>query len=106
MEQLQSLGPTMFDVETLITLGLPNHVVSVWQVFGYMALLIPFLLLRRVKICLLITYLFTYYLAFLIYWGEYISNAGTMFPFFVYAFSGLAIVVLYVLASFREKAWK
>lgn len=100
------MGPNIFDVETLLGLGLPNHVVSVWQVFAFMALLIPFLLLHRVKICLLITYLYAYYLAFLIYWGEYISSAGTMFPFFLYAFSGFAIVILYILASFREKTLK
>ena len=50
----------MFDVETLINLGLTTHVISIWQVFFYIALMVPFLLLQRIKVCLLLTYLFTY----------------------------------------------
>jgi hypothetical protein len=96
----------MFDVETLIDLGLPNHLISIWQVFFYIVLMIPFLLLERTKLCLLITYLFTYYLAFLLYWGDLIASAGSMLPFFLYTFSGLAIVVLFVAASFYEKPEK
>ena len=38
----------MFDVETLLGLGLTNHVISIWQVFFYIAIMIPFLLLQRV----------------------------------------------------------
>lgn len=92
----------MFDVETLIDLGLPNHAISIWQVFFYIAMMVPFLLLQRVKVCLLLTYLFTYYLAFLIYWGEAIASGSTG-PFILYALSGLAIMVLFVAASFQEK---
>ena len=92
----------MFDVETLINLGLTTHVISIWQVFFYIALIVPFLLLQRIKLCLLLTYLFTYYLGFLIYWGEAIA-AGSTGPFILYALSGLAIVVLFVAASFQEK---
>lgn len=94
----------MFEVETLLGLGLPNHLVSVWQVFLYIALMLPFLLLQRTKLCLLITYLFSYYLAFLIYWGDFIATAGSMAPFVLYALSGLAIAVLFVASSFSERS--
>ena len=93
----------MYDVETLINLGLTTHVISIWQVFFYIALIVPFLLLQRIKLCLLLTYLFTYYLGFLIYWGEEIASGSTG-PFILYALSGLAIMVLFVAASFQEKA--
>ena len=93
----------MFDVETLLSFELPNHLISVWQVFIYIAIMVPFLLLRRVKICLLMTYLFVYYLAFLVYWGESIATAGSILPFVLYVLSGLAIVVLFVAASFFER---
>lgn len=83
---------------------MPNHLISVWQVFIYIAIMLPCLLLQRTKLCLLITYLFAYYLAFLIYWGDLIASAGSMMPFAVYALSGLAIVVLFVAASFTERA--
>jgi len=94
----------MWDVETLLALELPNHLISIWQVFIYIGLMLPCLLLQRVKLCLLITYLFAYYLAFLVYWGDAIAQAGSMMPFAVYALSGLAIVVLFVAASFSERA--
>jgi hypothetical protein len=84
-------------------MGLPSQVISVWQVFPYVALTIFFLLLQRIKLCLLISYIFTYYLAFVTYWGELIANAKSMAPFFIYTMCGLAIVVLFVAASFTEK---
>ena len=93
----------MFNVETLLGLGLTNQVVSIWQIFIYILIMIPFLLLQRVKLCLLVTYLFAYYLAFLIYWGDFIVNAGSMAPFLLYTFCGVAIVVLFVAASFYER---
>lgn len=93
----------MLDVDTLLSLGLPNHLISVWQVFLYIVLMLPFLLLQRVKLCLMITYLFAYYLAFLVYWGETIAEAGSMVPFAIYALSGMAIVVLFAAASFSEQ---
>ena len=94
----------MLDVGTLLSLDLPSHLISVWQVFIYIAIMLPCLLLQRTKLCLLITYLFAYYLAFLIYWGDFIATAGSMVPFAIYALSGLAIVVLFVAASFTERA--
>lgn len=93
----------MLDVDTLLSLGLPNQLISVWQVFLYIIIMVPFLLLQRLKLCLLITYLFAYYLAFLIYWGDFIAEAGSMMPFALYALSGLAIVVLFVASSYSER---
>lgn len=93
----------MFDVETLLNLELTNHVISVWQVFLYIALMVPLLLLQRTRLCLLLTYMFTYYLAFLIYWGELIATAGFMLPFALYVLSGIAILVLFVAGSLFER---
>ena len=94
----------MLDVGTLLSLELPNHLISIWQVFLYIAIMVPCLLFQRTKLCLLTTYLFAYYLAFLIYWSDFIADAGSMVPFALYALSGLAIVVLFVAASFSEPA--
>ncbi len=93
----------MFDTETLLSLGLANQVISIWQVFLYIAAMVLCLLLQRVRLGLLITYLFAYYLAFLIYWGDYIANAGSMAPFLLYTFCGVAIVVLFMTASIYER---
>ena len=93
----------MFDVEGLLKLGVFNQLIPIWQVFFFIASLLPFLLWNRVKICLLITYLFTYYLGFMVQWGDYISTTGSMQPFVVYALSGLAIAVFFVATIYTER---
>jgi uncharacterized membrane protein len=92
----------MFDLENLLRLGVFNQLIPVWQVFFFIASLLPFLLFNRVKICLLITYLFTYYLGFMVQWGDYISTSGSMQPFVLYSLSGLAIAVFFVATIFTE----
>lgn len=93
----------MFDVESLLELGLLSHMIPVWQVFIFIAALLPFLLWNRVRLCLLITYLFTFYLGFMVQWGDYLAESGTLFPFFVYAFSGIVITVVFVILMFKEE---
>jgi hypothetical protein len=93
----------MFDVESLMKLGVFNQLIPIWQVFFFIASLLPFLLWNRVKTCLLITYLFTYYLGFMVQWGDYISTTGSMQPFVVYALSGFAIAVFFVATIFTER---
>ncbi len=92
----------MFDIDNLLNLGVFNQLVPVWQVFIFIASLLPFLLWNRVKICLLITYMFTYYLGFMVQWGDYLSTSGSMQPFVLYSFSGLAIAVFFVATFFTE----
>lgn len=75
-----------------------------WQVFLYIAILVSFLMVQRVNFCLLFTTIFTYYLAYLIYWGDIIMSVDTLTPFFLYVVCGLAIVVLFVAASFSDQA--
>jgi len=93
----------MFDVENLIQLGLLSHMIPVWQVFFFVAALLPFLLWNRVRLCLLITYLFTFYLGFMVQWGDYLAASGTLFPFFLYAFSGIVVTVVFVVLIFKEE---
>jgi hypothetical protein len=97
---------TMFDIENLMHLGVFNQLIPIWQVFFFIASLLPFLLWNRVKICLLITYMFTYYLGFMVQFGEYISSSGSMQPFVLYALSGLAIAVFFVATIFTEEPEK
>src|SRR5215467_15306779 len=92
----------MFDIDHLLSLGVFNQLIPVWQVFFLIASLLPFLLLNRVKICLLIVYLFTFYLGFLVQWGDYIASTGSMQPFVIYSFSGLLIAVVFVATLFNE----
>ena len=92
----------MFDIENLMQLGVFNQLLPIWQVFFFIAALLPFLLMDRVKICLLITYLFTFYLGFMVQWGEYLSSTGSMQPFVLYSLSGLAIAVFFVATIFND----
>ena len=96
----------MFDIDHLLQLGVFNQLIPIWQVFFLIASLLPFLLLNRVKICLLITYLFTFYLGFIVQWGDYIASTGSMQPFVIYSFSGLAIAVFFVATLFGESQEK
>jgi hypothetical protein len=92
----------MFDTDELLKLGIFNQLIPIWQVLFLIASLFPFLLWNRVKICLLITYLFTYYLGFMVIFGEHLAKAGSMQPFVLYALSGLGIAVLFVATIFTE----
>jgi hypothetical protein len=93
----------MFDIQNLLKLGVFNQLIPIWQVFFFIASLLPFLLWDRVKICLLITYLFTYYLGFMVQFGDYLSSNGSMQPFVLYSLSGLTIAVFFVATIFNEK---
>ena len=104
--EIELREPWMFDIDTLLKLGVFNQLIPIWQVFFFIASLLPFLLWDRVKICLLITYLFTYYLGFLVQWGDYISSTGSMQPFVLYSLSGLAIAVFFVATIFTETSAK
>jgi hypothetical protein len=90
----------MFDVDHLVQLGLTESLVSIWQVLLYVLLMVPCLLLGRAKLALLITYLFVYYLTFLVYWKGLIMTSPSLVPFGMFIFSGLAIVVLFVVGSY------
>jgi len=92
----------MFDLDNLLQLGVFNQLIPVWHMFFFIAAMLPFLLFNRVKICLLITYLFTFYLGFMVQWGDYLASTGSLQPFVLYSFSGLAIAVFFVATIFTE----
>ncbi len=96
----------MLDLDHLLQLGVFNQLIPVWHVFFFIAGMLPFLLFNRIKICLLITYLFTFYLGFMVQWGDYIATTGSMQPFVLYSFSGLAIAVFFVATIFTERPEK
>src|SRR4030095_15797558 len=96
------MGDSMFDIDHLMSLGVFNQLIPIWQVFFYIASMLPFLLWNRVKICLLITYLFTYYLRFIVQGSAHIASNGSMHPFVLYSLSGVAIAVFFVATIFPE----
>ena len=96
----------MFDAEILLSQGSTNQVISIWLVFIYIILVTLFMLLERTKLCLITTYLFTFNLGFLMYWGEIIETAPHLAPFILYVFWGMSIAVLFALDSFSTHSSK
>ena len=92
----------MIDVKQILELGFFTQQIPVWQVFLFIAGLVLLLLRSRVKICLLLTYLYTFYLGFMVQWGEQLADNDAIQPFVLYALCGLAIAVFYVATIFTE----
>ena len=67
---------------------------------------VPFLLLKRVRICLFLIYLYTFYLGFIVQWGAYLANAGALFPFMLYAFSGIVFSLIFVIMVFKDEGFQ
>jgi hypothetical protein len=55
---------------------------------------------------LFLIYLFTFYPGFIVQWGDYLSSAGAMAPFILYAFSGILVSVAFVVFVFREEGMR
>jgi len=47
--------------------------------------------------------LFTFYQEFMVQWGDYLAANASFLPFFLYAFSGIFVTVVFVIAVFRDE---
>jgi hypothetical protein len=52
-------------------------VIPAWQMAFFIITLSLFLLVRRIKVCLITTFLFTFYWGFFLYWGDIIASFGS-----------------------------
>ena len=39
----------------------------------------------------------------MVQWGDYLAASRTLFPFFLYAFSGIIVTVIFVILIFKEE---
>ena len=80
-----------------------NLVIPAWQMGLYIAMISLCMLAGSYKLSLIVTYLFTLYWAFFIYWGEVLQTLGN-FPVEAtwYILLGLLHVILTLIAFFRE----
>jgi len=78
-------------------------VIPAWQMAFFIIMLSLFLLVRRIKLCLITTFLFTFYWGFFLHWGEFIASFGR-YPDLatLYLVSGMIYIVLTLVAFFRE----
>ena len=97
---------TMANSETLMTLGMSGNMAPVWTVIFYVTLSSVLVLLRRIFLYLLTTFLFTVYWGFVLYWGGFLSGVEAhTIAFAFYTFCGLAIACLAIIASFRGTSY-
>jgi len=91
----------MVDFETLLDLGLTSLLLPAWPVMLYVVLMSLLVLMHRIRLCLLTSYLFTFYWGFSLHWSDFfIAGEGFTVAFIVYSVAGLTIVVLFIAASF------
>ena len=78
--------------------------IPAWQMALFIALISIFMLLQRMKLCLITTFLFTFYWGFFLYWGEVIGSFSS-FPYVValYLFSGVIYIILTLITFYRER---
>ncbi len=91
----------MIDFETMSDLGLTSLLLPAWPVMLYVVLMSLFVLMHRIRLCLLTSYLFTFYWGFSLHWSDFfIAGSGFTLAFIVYSVAGLAIAALFIAASF------
>ncbi len=96
----------MANSETFRTLEMSGTMAPVWTVIFYVTLSSVFVLLRRIFLYLLTTFLFTVYWGFVLYWGGSLSGVEAhTIAFAFYTFCGLAIACLAIIASFRGTSY-
>ena len=94
----------MGEAEIFYQLGQVELVIPAWQMALYVSIISIFMLVRRVKVCLLSTYLFTLYLGFYLYWREFFSIARSSgLALSAYLICGMLTVALAMVALFQEE---
>ena len=95
--QMETLGTG----NLLTELSYLELTIPAWQMALFIATLSVFMLIQRIKLCLIITYLFTFYWGFFLYWGDVMTSldrfpiAATSYLIFGALHIVLTLVVLY-----------
>jgi hypothetical protein len=92
----------MVEVETLEALGLTSLLLPAWPVMLYAVLVSLFVLIRRIQLCLLTTFLFTFYWGFYLNWGPSIATGTNLVTFAGYVICGLAIIALTIVVGIPD----
>ncbi len=91
------------DPELISQLPLFELVLPAWQMVMYIVLTSICMLSQRYKLSLIITYCFSFYWVFFLYYGDVIGSFDR-YPGAVtlYLVCGLLLVILMLIAAFRE----
>ena len=94
----------MDEIELLYRVGLVGLVIPAWQMGFYVGLISISMLLGRYKLCLMTTYVFTFYWGFYLAGKDFVeASGGSLLPLMVYIICGLSIALLALVAFFQEK---
>ena len=92
---------TRMNVIALQTLGEVSVAIPAWQMALLVGMMSVFTLFGRLKLSILVTYVFVLYWGFLVYAPTFIDAAGTStLAFITYIVCGLAIIVLAITTFF------
>ena len=84
--------------------GPADVIILAWQIGLFLITLSIFVLMKRIQLSLITTYLFTLYWGFYLYWGNYIVSAGaSTIPVLVYAFFGILQAALTTIAFYQDR---
>lgn len=91
------------DPELISQLPLFVLVIPAWQMVMYILLTIICMLYQRYRLSLIITYCFSLYWVFFLYYGDVIGSFN-LYPGAVtlYLGSGILLIILILIAAFRE----
>ena len=91
------------DPELISQLPLFELVVPAWQMLMYIVLTTVCMLSQKYRLSLIITYCFSLYWVFFLYYGDVVGSFDR-YPSAVtlYLVSGLLLIILMLIAAFRE----
>ncbi len=93
----------MSEIETLFGLRFTSPALFAWPVMIYVLLVSVLVLMRRIMLCLLVTYLFTFYWSFSVHWAAFLASGVYSAAFAMYTICGLAIPGLIAMASYLSE---
>ncbi len=88
------------------TFALGNVILSIpaWHIALYIAISAIFMLMQQRRLCLITTYLFTFYWGFYIYADEFVMVAsGSTLALSSYIICGMLLIVLSLVAFLQER---
>ena len=90
------------DPELIAQIPLFELVIPAWQMVFYLIVISLCMLSTRYRLGLIITYCFSLYWGFFLYWGD-IVGSFSRYPeaVMLYIVSGLLLVILMIIACFR-----
>lgn len=94
----------MAEASNTFALGSVILSIPAWHIALYIAISATFMLMQQRRLCLITTYLFTFYWGFYIYADEFVMVAsGSTLALSSYIICGMLLIVLSLVAFLQER---